>query len=41
VNRSLSSLSPFRPVSIRAIYDELDENTVIVMWDGLGTAVTP
>jgi ketosteroid isomerase-like protein len=28
---------PFRPVSIRAIYDDEDNSTVIVVWDGRGT----
>lgn len=29
---------PFRPVNIRAIYDDEDSSTVIVVWDGRGTA---
>jgi len=32
-----SSGDPFRPVSIRAIYDDEDTSTVIVVWDGQGT----
>jgi uncharacterized protein len=32
-----SSSDPFRPVSIRAIYDDDDKSTVIVVWDGRGT----
>jgi uncharacterized protein len=28
---------PFRPVNIRAIYDDDDNSTVIVVWDGQGT----
>ena len=30
---------PFRPVSIRAIYDDQDKSTVIVVWDGKGTTI--
>jgi uncharacterized protein len=32
-----SSSDPFRPVNIRAIYDDEDSSTVIVVWDGRGT----
>jgi uncharacterized protein len=32
-----SSSDPFRPVNIRAIYDDEDKSTVIVLWDGQGT----
>src|SRR5580693_9039206 len=32
-----SSSDPFRPVNIRAIYDDEDNGTVIVLWDGQGT----
>jgi uncharacterized protein len=32
-----SSSDPFRPVSIRAVYDDEDNRTVIVIWDGQGT----
>jgi len=32
-----SSGDPFRPVNIRAIYDDEDKSTVIVVWDGQGT----
>jgi uncharacterized protein len=32
-----SSADPFRPVNIRAIYDDEDNNAVIVVWDGRGT----
>jgi hypothetical protein len=32
-----SSGDPFRPVSIRGIYDDEDSSTVIVLWDGRGT----
>src|ERR1700691_2629406 len=28
---------PFRPVKIRAIYDDQDNSAVIVLWDGQGT----
>jgi hypothetical protein len=28
---------PFRPVNIRAIYDDEDNSAVIVVWDGRGT----
>jgi hypothetical protein len=32
-----SSGDPFRPVNIRAIYDDEDNSTVVVVWDGRGT----
>jgi uncharacterized protein len=32
-----SASDPFRPVSIRAIYHDQDNDTVIVVWDGQGT----
>lgn len=32
-----SSSDPFRPVNIRAIDDDEDNSTVIVLWDGQGT----
>ena len=32
-----SSGDPFRPVNIRAIYDDEVNSTVIVVWDGRGT----
>jgi uncharacterized protein len=32
-----SAGDPFRPVTIRAIYDDEDNSTVIVVWDGQGT----
>ena len=32
-----SSSDPFRPVNIRAIYDDEDNSTVIVVWAGRGT----
>lgn len=32
-----SSSDPFHPVSIRAIYDDEENNAVIVVWDGQGT----
>jgi ketosteroid isomerase-like protein len=32
-----STDDPFRPVSIRAIYDDEANSTVIVLWDGQGT----
>jgi ketosteroid isomerase-like protein len=32
-----SSSDPFRPVNIRAIYDDVDNSAVIVLWDGQGT----
>jgi ketosteroid isomerase-like protein len=28
---------PFRPVTIRAVYDDREQGTVIVVWDGRGT----
>jgi uncharacterized protein len=28
---------PFRPVVIRAVYDDAEQGTVIVLWDGRGT----
>jgi uncharacterized protein len=34
-----SSSDPFRPVNIRAIYDDEDNSTVIVLWDGQGTTI--
>ena len=34
-----SSDAPFRPVSIRAIYEDQDNSTVIVVWDGRGTTI--
>ena len=32
-----SSEAPFRPVNIRAIYEDEGNSTVIVVWDGQGT----
>jgi ketosteroid isomerase-like protein len=32
-----SSAEPFRPVTIRAVYDDEEQGTVIVVWDGRGT----
>ena len=32
-----SSDAPFRPVNIRAIYEDKGSSTVIVVWDGQGT----
>lgn len=32
-----SSEAPFRPVNIRAIYEDEGDSTVIVVWDGQGT----
>jgi GNAT superfamily N-acetyltransferase len=32
-----SSSDPFRLVNIRAIYDDEDHSTAIVLWDGQGT----
>jgi len=32
-----SSADPFRPVTIRAIYSDEGQRTVIVVWDGSGT----
>jgi len=32
-----SSSDPFRPVNIRAVYDDADNSTVIAAWDGQGT----
>ena len=32
-----SSDAPFRPVNIRAIYEDEDSSSVIVVWDGQGT----
>jgi uncharacterized protein len=34
-----SSSDPFRPVNIRAIYDDEDNSTVIVLWDGQGSTI--
>jgi ketosteroid isomerase-like protein len=31
---------PFRPVTIRGFYVDVDKDTVIVTWDGEGTTVT-
>jgi len=30
---------PFRPVNIRAIYEDEDAATIIVLWDGRGTTI--
>src|ERR1700721_1653243 len=32
-----SVTDPFRPVSILAVYDDEEQSTVIVVWDGRGT----
>jgi uncharacterized protein len=32
-----SAEDPFRPVTIRAIYDDEQQGAVIVLWDGRGT----
>jgi uncharacterized protein len=32
-----SADDPFRPIAIRAIYDDEEQGTVIVVWDGRGT----
>lgn len=32
-----SAADPFRPVNIRAVYEDPDNSTVIVVWDGQGT----
>jgi hypothetical protein len=32
-----SAADPFRPVTIRAVYDDREQGTVIVVWDGRGT----
>ena len=32
-----SAADPFRPVTIRAVYDDEEQGTVIVVWDGRGT----
>jgi uncharacterized protein len=32
-----SPRDPFRPVNIRAVYEDQDNSTVIVVWDGQGT----
>jgi len=32
-----SPADPFRPVHLRAIYDDKDNSAVIVVWDGQGT----
>ena len=32
-----SSAEPFRSVTIRAVYDDEEQGTVIVVWDGRGT----
>lgn len=28
---------PFRPIKIRAVYDDREQGTVVVVWDGRGT----
>jgi uncharacterized protein len=28
---------PFRPIAIRAVYDDGEQGTVVVVWDGRGT----
>jgi hypothetical protein len=32
-----SAGDPFRPVTIRAVYEDAEQGTVIVVWDGRGT----
>jgi hypothetical protein len=32
-----SAGDPFRPVTIRAVYDDEEQGTVIVVWEGRGT----
>jgi uncharacterized protein len=32
-----SAAEPFRPVTVRAVYDDEEQGTVIVVWDGRGT----
>jgi ketosteroid isomerase-like protein len=32
-----SAGDPFRPVDIRAVYDDEEQGTVVVLWDGRGT----
>jgi uncharacterized protein len=32
-----SAGDPFRPVAIRAVYDDQEQSTVIAVWDGRGT----
>ena len=34
-----SSDDPFRPVNIRAVNDDKDNSTVIVLWDGQGSTI--
>jgi len=34
-----SASDPFRPVNIRAVYDDEPNRTVIVVWDGQGTTI--
>jgi ketosteroid isomerase-like protein len=35
-----STGDPFRPVKIRAVYDNEERGTVVVVWDGRGTTIT-
>lgn len=35
-----STETPFRPVRIRGVYADDDQNTVAVVWDGEGTTIT-
>jgi uncharacterized protein len=34
-----STGDPFRPVKIRAVYDDEGQGTVVVVWDGRGTTI--
>lgn len=34
-----SAEDPFRPVNIRAIYDDNEHGTIIALWDGRGTTI--
>jgi hypothetical protein len=38
-NARFSADSPFRPVNIRAVYADDEQDTVAVVWDGEGTTV--
>ena len=35
-----SAGDPFRPVAIRAVYDDQEQSTVIAVWDGRGTTTS-
>ncbi|WP_328852408.1 nuclear transport factor 2 family protein [Micromonospora globbae] len=39
-NARFGTDTPFRPVTVRAIYEDADAGTVVVLWDGAGVTVT-